>query len=1220
MKFYQGILVTALIVFYCTGLAAQHIPSNERGDPNWRATAKLEGNNVRTNIFNYGQTGRTGAVPIAVETPYEWPKNTGKVYLALTGLFFGGEVVDEDGVTQRIVSVMNYRENPNTRQTWNFEPVPGYHNFDSESPANSADPNTWPSFWPDKMADEGDPGWAGKWNGYFGKDIFNADQEIFYRASDDRYDRYNFFPDTTDLTRRGMGLLLDARALAWSQILVSDVVYLLHFIKNDGTKDIQKFAMTVWVADFVGGDGDSQDDITDFDLLENIIWSHDADHKAPTFGSDPVGIVGVSILETPGNAVDRIDNDGDGESNGPKVTEAMLIGEDPTNLIDDNDNGLIDENMTYVPFGTQVGVTFADYIDNNGNGEDESPLVTQDMVNLAAGDKWKRWPVSPENDPIQKGRVHLLFVDDEDIGRAFKDNIDNDGDGEEGSPVVTQDMIDLAALDAPYYRYEVPGTNIILYDVKPEDLGKAYADGVDNDGNRAVDEGIDEDIDEMIDERRDDGIDNDGDWNILTDDVGLDGVPDTGDEGEGDGVPTSGAGTPFPGEPNIDKTDVAETDQLGITNAFRFSAGSLNISSDAVMWFDMMIPGKFYNPQEVVAGEFDVTISTAYFPLRAGQEEPVSLAVILANGPANDPNANIRKQAVLKKRVRAQETYNNDYQFANAPITPRLWAVPGNNRVTLYWDNAAESSFDSYINNIGGEGFDFEGYRLYRSSDPALEDVKNITNAFGEPVFSTPIAQFDIVNEYGITPENPSGLDSTGLDGANFFLGYNNGLRHSFVDSTAKNGFTYYYVLTSYDRGFPAGDILPTESPFRINVAADGSVQLSKNVARVIPGAPSAGFVPATLGMPELVQGTTTGKVFYEIVDPDSIRDNHVYRITFEDTLIIGTGGKPDILTTKSFTLTDSTSGAVLIDRSRKFNSDYEQPLTHGFRLSFLNEEKVALNLAKSGWNNSGIYPFEFQKFVASGGIKGEERPNDYQIIFGEVGFGRSTEFTVTPNTFPAKDVNFKVYNISTGEFIDFGFIELDTEQGGEGVLSFNKNNIARKDRIVFLEPDAQGDLKYTWWFFLNPSRDDTVSRLPGPGDEVLLEISKPFLVNDVFRLKAQSAFIEKTQAKDDLDKIKVVPNPYRGFARFEVKSIYDSGRAPRLLQFTNLPNKCTIRIFTINGELVDTIEHESSLNHGTAYWDMLSKDNLSISYGVYIYHVDAPGIGEKVGKFAVIK
>ena len=42
-----------------------------------------------------------------------------------------------------------------------------------------------------------------------------------------------------------------------------------------------------------------------------------------------------------------------------------------------------------------------------------------------------------------------------------------------------------------------------------------------------------------------------------------------------------------------------------------------------------------------------------------------------------------RKQAVLDKKVRAQETYNNDYQFANAPIVPKLTAIAGDNKVTL---------------------------------------------------------------------------------------------------------------------------------------------------------------------------------------------------------------------------------------------------------------------------------------------------------------------------------------------------------------------------------------------------------------------------------------------------------------------------------------------------------------------------------------------------------
>ena len=57
-----------------------------------------------------------------------------------------------------------------------------------------------------------------------------------------------------------------------------------------------------------------------------------------------------------------------------------------------------------------------------------------------------------------------------------------------------------------------------------------------------------------------------------------------------------------------------------------------------------------------------------------------------------------------------------------------------------------------------------------------------------------------------------------------------------------------------------------------------------------------------------------------------------------------------------------------------------------------------------------------------------------------------------------------------------------------------------------------------------------------------------------------------------------------------------------------------------MSGERVQTIEHYATIDNGLETWDLLTKDNLSVSYGVYIYHVEAPGIGEHIGKFALIK
>ncbi len=260
---------------------AGHVPSKERGDPTIRTHTQLEGNRVQTSIFNFTLTGReNGNFPINVETPYEWPKNTGEVYLALTGVILGAEVTDSKGALQHIIEVPDFRTSP-TGASWNLEPIPGYANPNSNSLANSLDPSTWPAFWPDKLTDPTDPGWKGEWNGYFGKNIFNADQELFAKCSDDRYSRYtDYYPDTTDLTRKGLGIIIDQRSLAWSQILIQDDVFLLYTLRNDGTKDIPRLGVIIWFADFVGGNGDSQDDIADFDIIDRFLWSKDNDNTS----------------------------------------------------------------------------------------------------------------------------------------------------------------------------------------------------------------------------------------------------------------------------------------------------------------------------------------------------------------------------------------------------------------------------------------------------------------------------------------------------------------------------------------------------------------------------------------------------------------------------------------------------------------------------------------------------------------------------------------------------------------------------------------------------------------------------------------------------------------------------------------------------------------------------------------------------------------------------
>jgi hypothetical protein len=204
---------------------------------------------------------------------------------------------------------------------------------------------------------------------------------------------------------------------------------------------------------------------------------------------------------------------------------------------------------------------------------------------------------------------------------------------------------------------------------------------------------------------------------------------------------------------------------------------------------------------------------------------------------------------------------------------------------------------------------------------------------------------------------------------------------------------------------------------------------------------------------------------------------------------------------------------------------------------------------------------------------------------------------------------------VSEGKDIAFAFEERD---GSDGQLSaFSEGSSS--DRIYFLEKDQNDSLIITWHFEMTNTSDTTFTG-PQEGDICNIILDKPFLSHDVLEFKTSPAKAENVEAKADMDKIKVVPNPYVVANSWEPRNQYSTGRGPQELHFTHLPQKCTIRIFNVRGQLVRTLEHNSSIWDGTEIWDMLTKDKLDVAFGVYIYHVDAPGIGSKIGKFAIIK
>jgi hypothetical protein len=92
------------------------------------------------------------------------------------------------------------------------------------------------------------------------------------------------------------------------------------------------------------------------------------------------------------------------------------------------------------------------------------------------------------------------------------------------------------------------------------------------------------------------------------------------------------------------------------------------------------------------------------------------------------------------------------------------------------------------------------------------------------------------------------------------------------------------------------------------------------------------------------------------------------------------------------------------------------------------------------------------------------------------------------------------------------------------------------------------------------------------------------------------------------LETIRVVPNPYYGF------SAYEGSQLDNIVKITNLPETCTISIFSTSGTLVRQLRKDNSLTF--IEWDLKNTYNVPIASGVYIIHVDAGELGEKVVKW----
>ena len=122
------------------------------------------------------------------------------------------------------------------------------------------------------------------------------------------------------------------------------------------------------------------------------------------------------------------------------------------------------------------------------------------------------------------------------------------------------------------------------------------------------------------------------------------------------------------------------------------------------------------------------------------------------------------------------------------------------------------------------------------------------------------------------------------------------------------------------------------------------------------------------------------------------------------------------------------------------------------------------------------------------------------------------------------------------------------------------------------------------------------------------LNESNPYLTFNTSDI--QTVTDDESAAQSAMDLIKVVPNPYYGSSK------YERDQVDHRVKITNLPKTCTISIYNVSGTLVRQVSLDSDQNVTGWDWDLKNNYNVAISSGVYIIHVDAGEIGEKVLKW----
>ncbi len=234
-------------------------------------------------------------------------------------------------------------------------------------------------------------------------------------------------------------------------------------------------------------------------------------------------------------------------------------------------------------------------------------------------------------------------------------------------------------------------------------------------------------------------------------------------------------------------------------------------------------------------------------------------------------------------------------------------------------------------------------------------------------------------------------------------------------------------------------------------------------------------------------------------------------------------------------------------------------------------------------------------------------------------------DYPFEPDDYPSPDQPFVGPDDSM-----FYFIPQDWNRGNE----FIENGQIVSNAIQYLETDSLQDSEGNWKRFghyectirnLLPSQPFYVAVTTFDfGDrETLAPLESSPLINATPAYASSSAEHTVEEKKEVI----VYPNPYktsdnyRG-SQYEDREKHGWSERSRRIHFINLPARATIKIFTLDGDLVRQIEHPDPRFSDTEWhceWDLITRNTQAACSGIYIWSVESE-LGNQIGKLVIIK